>query len=218
MLDLNERHLGWIIAKIILYSDWGRGGRDRQKFILAVSILNRCRGSTVKILTFHNWSTHLNWWIILEKLKLVRQEFHLRNLISKSWILGCLLIHNESCLSVWWVDTCNVFDVALLDQMLGCLLWNWRCIICGRGSWLNEVRTCNLIVTSRALHWRISEKGYGNWHQLIWIQDLLRLLLNVGADKERFKRFLIIEGLWDWLLISINHLETLLVDIRLGLV
>jgi hypothetical protein len=183
-----------------------------------VSILNRCRCSTIKILTFHDWGTHLDWLVVLEKWKLALQELNLWNLISESQILGCLLIYNESCWSVWVGSSLNVFDVELIHQMLRCLLRNWRCIICGRGSWLNEVRTCNLIVTRRTLDRRISDEGYGNWSQLTWIQDLLRLLLIVWANKERFKRFLIIEGLSDWLLSSINHLETLLVDIRLGLV
>lgn len=180
-----------------------------------MSILNRCRSSTVKILTFHDWSTHLDWSIVLEKWNLVWQELHLGNLVSDYRILSLLLVYNESCWSVWDGGTWNVFDVELIHQMLRSLLRNWRCIICGRGSWLNEVRTCNLIVSCRALCRRISNKGNGNRQQLIWIQDLLRLLLIFWADKECLKRFLIIEGLSD-LLLRINHLETLLVDIRLG--
>lgn len=180
-----------------------------------MSILNRCRSSTVKILTFHDWSTHLDWSIVLEKWNLVWQEMHLGNLVSDYRILSLLLVYNESCWSVWDGGTWNVFDVELIHQMLRSLLRNWRCIIYGRGSWLNEVRTCNLIVSCRALCRRISNKGNGNRQQLIWIQDLLRLLLIFWADKECLKRFLIIEGLSD-LLLRINHLETLLVDIRLG--
>ena len=214
MLDLNERHLGWVIAKI---GEWRSWRWNRQKIILAVSILNRCRGCTVKILTFHKWSTHLDRGTLNAVLKkwnlVVCQDLYLGNLISESWILGLLLIENKSGWSVW-VDTWNVFDIALIHQMLKLLLRNWRCIICGRGSWLYEVRTCN----SSSLDRWISNKGHCDGQLLIRAQDLLRLLLNVCTDKECFKRHLIIEGLSGRLLSRIHHLETLLVDIRLGLV